>query len=182
MTEESTKALADGIKQRGRLRIAVERALNDTSPRILSTRGRALVGTVRHRIEFRRTLTMRYRHIISCGDPSWPSSSFDVEDDVAQRLKRRAKRHGRSMEDEVRHILQNATKEDHRGVRKLGSRMAARFKTVGLTRTCRNCAVSPRARQTLTCDHPRHQCAVGANADGTRCTGRHLDGPPACGR
>jgi plasmid stability protein len=56
-----------------------------------------------------------------------------LEDDVASRLKRRAKRHGRSMEDEVRHILRNAAKEDHRSVRKLGSRMAARFKTVGLT-------------------------------------------------
>lgn len=56
-----------------------------------------------------------------------------LEDDVAARLKRRAKRHGRSMEDEVRHILRNAAREDHRGVRKLGSRMAARFKAVGLT-------------------------------------------------
>jgi plasmid stability protein len=56
-----------------------------------------------------------------------------VEDDVAARLKRRAKRHGRSMEDEVRHILRNAAKEEHRGVRKLGSRIAARFTTVGLT-------------------------------------------------
>ena len=53
-----------------------------------------------------------------------------LEDDVAAKLKRRAKRHGRSMEDEVRHILRNAAKEEHRG--KLGSRMAARFKTVGL--------------------------------------------------
>jgi plasmid stability protein len=55
-----------------------------------------------------------------------------LEDDVAARLKRRAKRHGRSMENEVRHILRNAVREEHRGVRKLGSRMAARFKTVGL--------------------------------------------------
>jgi plasmid stability protein len=56
-----------------------------------------------------------------------------LEDDVAARLKRRAKRHGRSMEDEVRHILRNAANEEERGVRKLGSRMAARFKTVGLS-------------------------------------------------
>jgi antitoxin FitA len=56
----------------------------------------------------------------------------NLEDNVAANLKRRAKRHGRSMEDEVRHILRNATKEERRGVRKLGSRMAARFKTVGL--------------------------------------------------
>lgn len=56
-----------------------------------------------------------------------------LEDDVKARLQRRAKRHGRSMEDEVRHILRNAAREEHRGVRKLGSRMAARFKTAGLT-------------------------------------------------
>ena len=56
-----------------------------------------------------------------------------LEDDVKARLQRQAKRHGRSMEDEVRHILRNAAREEHRAVRKLGSRIAARFKTVGLT-------------------------------------------------
>jgi plasmid stability protein len=56
----------------------------------------------------------------------------DLEDDVKEGLKRRARRHGRSMEDEVRHILRNAVKDDRRGVRKLGSRIAARFATVGL--------------------------------------------------
>jgi plasmid stability protein len=55
-----------------------------------------------------------------------------IEDDVKEGLKRRAKRHGRSMEDEVRHILRNAAREERRAVRKLGSSMAARFKTVGL--------------------------------------------------
>jgi len=57
-----------------------------------------------------------------------------LEEDVAARLKRRAKRHGRSMEEEVRHILRNAAKDEHRAVRKLGSRIAARFKGMGLTR------------------------------------------------
>ena len=56
-----------------------------------------------------------------------------VDDDVAARLKKRAKRHGRSMEDEVRHILRDAAKEEQRRARKLGSRIAARFRTVGLT-------------------------------------------------
>jgi len=56
----------------------------------------------------------------------------NLEDDVAARLKRRAKRHGRSMEDEVRHILRNAAKEESRPVRKLGSRIAARFEQLGL--------------------------------------------------
>ena len=56
-----------------------------------------------------------------------------LEDDVKARLQRQAKRHGRSMEEEVRHILRSAARDEHRAVRKLGSRMAARFKTVGLT-------------------------------------------------
>ena len=55
-----------------------------------------------------------------------------LEDDVKARLQRRAKRHGRSMEDEVRHILRNAARDDHRAVRRLGSRIATRFATVGL--------------------------------------------------
>ena len=55
-----------------------------------------------------------------------------VDEDVAAKLKGRAKRHGRSMEDEVRHILRSTVTEEHRGVRKLGSSIAARFRAVGL--------------------------------------------------
>lgn len=57
-----------------------------------------------------------------------------LEDDIKRRLQRRAKRHGRSMEEEVRHILRNAAKEEGRALQKLGSRIAARFKKVGLLR------------------------------------------------
>ena len=56
-----------------------------------------------------------------------------LEDDVKARLKRRAKRHGRSMEEEVRHILRNVVKAENTRVPKLGSRIAARFKKSGLT-------------------------------------------------
>jgi plasmid stability protein len=56
-----------------------------------------------------------------------------VDDDVAARLKRRAKRNGRSMEEEVRHILRDAARAEHRAVRQLGSRIAGRFRSVGLT-------------------------------------------------
>jgi plasmid stability protein len=55
-----------------------------------------------------------------------------LEEDVKARLKRRAERHGRSMEDEVRHILRNAVKEENKPVARLGSRIAARFGKVGL--------------------------------------------------
>ena len=57
----------------------------------------------------------------------------DLEEDVKTRLKRRAKRHGRSMEDEVRHILRKAVKEESRPLSGLGTRIAARFAKVGLT-------------------------------------------------
>jgi plasmid stability protein len=56
-----------------------------------------------------------------------------LEDDVAEKLKRRAKRHARSMEDEVRHILRNAVNEGGADVGKLGSRIAQRFRRSGLT-------------------------------------------------
>ena len=56
----------------------------------------------------------------------------NLEADVKTRLKRRAVRHGRSMEDEVRHILRNAATAEPRAATGLGSRIAARFKKVGL--------------------------------------------------
>ena len=57
----------------------------------------------------------------------------DLEDGIKACLKRRAKRHGRSMEEEVRDILRNAAKEESRPVPRLGSRIAARFARTGLT-------------------------------------------------
>ena len=56
-----------------------------------------------------------------------------LEDDVAEKLKKRAKRHARSMEDEVRHILRNAVHEGGADVGKLGSQIAQRFRRSGLT-------------------------------------------------
>jgi plasmid stability protein len=56
-----------------------------------------------------------------------------LEDDVADKLKKRAKRHARSMEDEVRHILRTAVQERPATVVKLGTRIAQRFRRAGLT-------------------------------------------------
>ena len=56
-----------------------------------------------------------------------------LEDDVKARLKRRAERHGRSMEEEIRHILRNAVREQNQPAARLGSRIAARFAKAGLT-------------------------------------------------
>ena len=57
----------------------------------------------------------------------------DLEEEVKVRLKRLAERHGRSMEEEIWHILRNAAKESARPVTKLGSRVSARFADSGLT-------------------------------------------------
>ena len=55
-----------------------------------------------------------------------------IETEVKSRLQRRAKRHGRSMEEEVRDILRNAAKEEENPTRGLGTEIASLFKKVGL--------------------------------------------------
>ena len=57
----------------------------------------------------------------------------NLDEDVKERLKRRARRHGCSMEEEVRQILRNAVKEEDQPGPKLGSRIAARFAGIGLS-------------------------------------------------
>lgn len=55
-----------------------------------------------------------------------------LDDQVKAKLQRRARRHGRSTEEEVREILGNAVRGED-GVRApLGSRLAARFARIGL--------------------------------------------------
>ena len=49
----------------------------------------------------------------------------NVENTVKERLRRRAKRNGRSMEEEVREILRNAVTEKHAPTHGLGSEIAA---------------------------------------------------------
>jgi len=56
----------------------------------------------------------------------------ELEEVVKQGLKRRAERHGRSMEEEVREILRNAVREEQAPPTRLGSRIAARFRGKGL--------------------------------------------------
>jgi len=57
-----------------------------------------------------------------------------MPDAVKARLARRARKHGRSTEDEVRHILANAVKDDDAGGRPFGARMRRRFGGLGLER------------------------------------------------
>lgn len=56
-----------------------------------------------------------------------------LEADVAEKLKQRARKNARSMEDEVRHILRSAVRQQPDTPLKLGSRISRRFKRAGLT-------------------------------------------------
>ena len=56
----------------------------------------------------------------------------NIEKDVKVRLQRRAARHGRSMEEEVRDILRNAVNEQDAATGGLGTEIASLFAKVGL--------------------------------------------------
>lgn len=55
-----------------------------------------------------------------------------LEDDLKERLRRRAERHGRSMEAEVREILRHAVAESSAPTPRLGTRIAERFRGRGM--------------------------------------------------
>ena len=57
-----------------------------------------------------------------------------LDDAVKSRLQRRARRHGRSTEEEIRDILRNAVRDEGAAPTRLGSRLAVRFTRIGLTR------------------------------------------------
>jgi plasmid stability protein len=56
----------------------------------------------------------------------------NLEDDVKVRLQLRARRHGRSTEEEVREILRNAVKGEGVPRKPLGSSLRDRFAGIGL--------------------------------------------------
>jgi plasmid stability protein len=56
----------------------------------------------------------------------------NLEDEVKTRLRARARRHGRSTEEEVREILRNAVRDESASAQPLGSRLRERFAALGL--------------------------------------------------
>jgi plasmid stability protein len=56
----------------------------------------------------------------------------NVDDSVKTRLKRRARRNGHSMEEEIRDILRDAVKEESDSGRGLGTEISALFSRVGI--------------------------------------------------
>lgn len=55
----------------------------------------------------------------------------NLEEAVKKRLQRRAKRNGRSMEEEAREILRDATKDERRQSKGLGTAIAELFGSIG---------------------------------------------------
>lgn len=55
-----------------------------------------------------------------------------LDDDLKARLRRRARRHGHSTEQEVREILVNAVRDEQQSPTMLGSWIAASFAGIGL--------------------------------------------------
>ena len=56
----------------------------------------------------------------------------NLDETVKRKLKKRAEKHGHSMEKEVRAILRDAVKDDDKPQKGLGTRIAERFKGIGL--------------------------------------------------
>jgi len=56
----------------------------------------------------------------------------NLEDQLKARLQRRARRHGRSMEEEARDILRNALRDEETPAAGLGTEIAMLFRSVGL--------------------------------------------------
>jgi antitoxin FitA len=56
----------------------------------------------------------------------------NLDETVKRKLKRRAARHNRSMEEEVRDILRNAVKDDGPNRKGLGTEIAELFRGIGL--------------------------------------------------
>jgi plasmid stability protein len=55
----------------------------------------------------------------------------NLEDSVKTRLQRRARRHGRSMEEEIREILRSAANEKEKAKGGLGTEIASLFRGKG---------------------------------------------------
>lgn len=57
----------------------------------------------------------------------------NLDEDLKAKLQSRARRHGRSMEEELREILRNAVRHEGGEHVRLGSRLARRFAAAGLS-------------------------------------------------
>jgi antitoxin FitA len=90
----------------------------------------------------------------------------NIPDAVKERLKERAKKHGRSMEEEVRDILKRAAKDVDAPGAGVGTRFANRFRQIGPGEEphiveLRDITIEPPNFEN---DHPRYKRRVRADA------------------
>jgi plasmid stability protein len=70
----------------------------------------------------------------------------EIDDDVLEELQKRALSHGRSTKEEVREILRNAVRTEDNARPGLGTRLANRFRGIGLEQEIpelRGCPAEP---------------------------------------
>src|SRR5215212_1684739 len=94
----------------------------------------------------------------------------NLEDDVKAKLQRRARRHGRSTEEEVRDILRDAVSKRAPSVSVLDRGSLRALPELVSTRTSRNSVASLQSQPTSARDHPRHERPFRAYAARSRCT------------
>jgi plasmid stability protein len=85
-----------------------------------------------------------------------------LDDDVKAKLQLRARRHGHSLEEEVREILRNAVRDEGNAQEPLGSRIASRFAIHGIPQDI------PELRGQPAC--PASDLAETLSAIGERCS------------
>ena len=87
-----------------------------------------------------------------------------LDDDTKTKLHRLAKQHGRSTEEEVREILRNAVRNVDDPPGRLGSRIASRFRLVGLQGEIPELRGQSAQPAQLEHDPARYECAFGVDA------------------
>lgn len=91
----------------------------------------------------------------------------DLDDHLKARLRVRATHHGRSMEEEARHILRAALTEERQPATNLSDSIRRRFAPLAAL-ICLTLSVNLYAtRQDLSDDRPRHQRIIQADASRT---------------
>jgi plasmid stability protein len=90
--------------------------------------------------------------------------SQDIESSVEVRLQRRAKRHGRSMEEEVCDILRDAANEEDAPTGGRGTKISHLFTRVVLLRYSRTASDVKLSRQCLSHDYFRHERSLSPDA------------------
>lgn len=86
-----------------------------------------------------------------------------LDDEVKEKLQRRARSHGRSTEEEVREILSNAVRSEGGTPVGLGTRLAAIFTVLASMKRFPSCAGIRSNPLSSIRDSARHECHFGVH-------------------